>query len=218
MHRKQPPRELPRSAARRPPPKLTCDGEHLSGCRPRHTLNNGEQWWTISPDTSRRRAAPRSHVNCPSKGYVPISTTMLHSRDRSRTIYRRQSRPATAYAAPSASAVTTRRTAAYRATAPSSITWPGAALGFAVLPRPMAFASSYLPWRRILIFRALALCASFKTNKSDRCSLSPCRLQRSVIAFVHAISDRYRQCSCSLNITFPFRASILRPVRSSLSG
>ena len=39
-----------------------------------------------------------------SKGYVPISTTMLHSRDRSRTIYRRQSRPATAYAAPSASA------------------------------------------------------------------------------------------------------------------
>ena len=39
-----------------------------------------------------------------SKGYVPISTTMLHSRDRSRTIYRRQSKPTTAYAAPSASA------------------------------------------------------------------------------------------------------------------
>ena len=47
----------------------------------------------------------------------------------------------------------------------------------------------------ILIFRALALCASFKKAINDR--FRPCRLQRSVIAFVHAISDRYRQCSCN---------------------
>ena len=63
-----------------------------------------------------------------------------------------------------------------------TFTWPGAALGFAVLPRPMAVASSSLPSRRILIFRALA----FETKE-----------KRSMIAFSmpsSAIRDRFRPC------------------------